>query len=138
MSRSLFISLPVADVERARTFFGALGLPFDPKFSDARAACVQINDQLRVMLLARPVFESFAHKPVPDPMTTTQHLLALVLDSREAVDDVCQRAVAAGAVIADEDDEEHAGMYQRAFHDLDGHPWAITWFAPSAPAGEPA
>ena len=137
MTRSLFISLPVADVERARAFFGALGLPFDRKFSDARAACVLINEHLRVMLLARAVFESFAHKPVPDPMTSTQHLLALVLDSRQAVDALCERAVAAGAVIADEDDE-HPGMYQRAFHDLDGHPWAITWFDPSPAAGATA
>jgi len=138
MMRSLFISLPVADVARARTFFDGLGLPFDPEFSSDRAACILINEQLRVMLLARAVFESFAHKPVPDPLTTTQHLLALVLDSREAVDEMCRRAVAAGAVIADEDGDEHPGMYQRAFHDLDGHPWAITWFAPSASTGEPA
>ena len=134
MIRQLFISLPVVDVDRARTFFGALGFPFDPAFSDARSACVQLNDQVRVMLLARPLFEGFAHKPVGDPMSSTQHLLAITLDTREAVDAMHRRAVQSGAESAGEA-EDHGFMYQRGFHDPDGHPWAITWMDPSHAPG---
>ena len=137
MNPALFISLPVADLERARTFFDALGLGFDPRFTDARAACLRISDEVRVMLLGRPVFESFAHKPVADPMTSTQHLLALMLDTREAVDALCERAVAAGAAPAGEADD-YGFMYQRGFHDLDGHPWAITWMDPAHTPGQAA
>jgi hypothetical protein len=137
MIRQLFVSLPVADVDRARRFFTALGLGFDPKFSGANAACLQLSDQVSVMLLARPFFEGLAHKPTADPMSTTQHLFAPVVGSREAVDDLHRRAVEAGGTSAG-DADDHGFMYQRGFHDPDGHPWAITWMDPAGmpdPAG---
>lgn len=130
MIRELFLSLPVADIERARGFFGALGLGFDSQFEDPNVACLRLNDHVRVMLAARPTFASFAHKPVGDPVTTTQHLLAITLGSREAVDDMHRRAVEAGAASAG-DADDYGFMYQRGFHDPDGHPWAATWMAPS-------
>ena len=134
MIRQMFITLPVADVDRARRFFGALGWSFDPQIGDADAACLVLNETLRIMLAARPVFEKFAHKPIPDPMSTTQHLLAPVVDTREAVDELHRRAIEAGATSGG-DAEDHGFMYQQAFHDPDGHPWAITWMAPSGMPG---
>lgn len=126
MIRHLTISLPVADLDRARRFFIALGLSFDPAFDNPNAAWMSLNAHVSVMLMARPLFEGFAHKPVPDPMTTTQHLLAVYLESREAVDEFHRRALDAGATSAG-DADDYGYMYQQAFHDLDGHPWAITW-----------
>ena len=130
MIRHLFVSLPVADLDRAKAFFATLGFGFDPKFSGAEAACMPLNPHVAVMLLSRPVFERFAHKPIPDPMSTTQHLLAITLDSREAVDDFHDRAVAAGAASSGERDD-YGTMYQRSFHDPEGHPWAISWMDPA-------
>ncbi|WP_133477625.1 VOC family protein [Cognatilysobacter segetis] len=135
MIRHVFLSLPVADLDRAKAFFAALGLGFDPRFGGADGACVLLNERIAVMLLPRATFERYAHKPVPDPMTTTQHLIAITLDSREAVDDLHDRAVAAGAASSNERDD-YGFMYQRGFHDPDGHPWALTWMDPSRmPAG---
>jgi uncharacterized protein len=33
MIRNLFINLPVKDLEKSRTFFGAMGFSFNPQFS---------------------------------------------------------------------------------------------------------
>lgn len=126
MIRHLTISLPVSDLDRARGFFAALGLSFYPKFTGINTACLVLNQQVSVMLMTRPLFEEFAHKPVGNPMVATQHLLAVYLDTRGAVDEFHRRALEAGATSAGEADD-HGFMYQQAFHDPDGHPWAITW-----------
>lgn len=135
MIRGVFLSLPVADVARARRFFEALGFAVDPRFSGADAACLQLDARTRVMLLARATFARHAHRAVGDPAESTQHLLAVELQSREAVDRFHDRAVAAGAASTGETDD-HGWLYQRGFHDPDGHPWAPTWMdASRMPAG---
>ena len=55
------------------------------------------------------------------------------LGSREAVDELVQRAGAAGGRIGDTDD--YPFMYQRQFDDPDGYHWSPFWMKPE---GEPA
>jgi predicted lactoylglutathione lyase len=126
MPRKLFVSLPVTDVARSQKFFGALGLPFNPKFTGANAACLALNDDVQVMLVARDFYQSLTDKPVGDPVAWSQALLALCFDSRDEVDAVHRAALEAGATNGG-DTEDHGFMYQKGFNDLDGHQWAVTW-----------
>ncbi|MFZ5635968.1 MAG: VOC family protein [Pseudomonadota bacterium] len=131
MSRSLFVNLPVEDLSRAIGFFSALGFDFDPKFTSDDATCLVISDRIQVMLLSRPFFAGFTKKPVADARAATEVLLALSCGTREEVDALVAKAVAAGAATPVEA-KDHGFMYQHGFEDLDGHQWEVFWMDEAA------
>lgn len=125
-SRGLYINLPVADLARTRAFYEGLGFEIDPRFSDDNAIAVKLGDNQAAMLLKREFFQTFTPLQIGDPRKQTQCLVAIQLDSREAVDAIVQAAVAQGG---DEPHgpEDYGFMYQRAFNDPDGHGWGPFW-----------
>ena len=126
MSRLIFVNLPVKDLDRSMAFFRALGLEFNPDFTDERAACLVFSDDIYAMLLTEPFFATFTPKPVADATKATEVMTALSADSREAVDALVGKAVKAGGTEAHEP-IDHGFMYERLFSDPDGHVWAIVW-----------
>jgi predicted lactoylglutathione lyase len=134
--RTLFVSIPVADLERSTAFFSKLGFGFDPAFTDETAACMLVGEQASIMLLGREKFAQFSHRPVADPATHALALYSFSVAERDEVDAVAEAAVAAGGAEAD-GPEDHGFMYTRSFFDLDGHGWQVMWMAP-VDAGVPA
>jgi uncharacterized protein len=134
--RTLFVTLPVADVERSKAFFAALGFTFDPNFTDDTAACMAVGEQASIMLLTREKFGTLAKVPTGDPRTHALALYSFSVPTRDEVDSVSAAALAAGGTEAD-GAEDHGFMYTRSFFDLDGHGWQIMWMA-SAPEEVPA
>ena len=51
MTKSIFVSLPVADLPRSKAFYEALGFTNNPQFSDETAACMVWSETISVMLL---------------------------------------------------------------------------------------
>lgn len=136
MSRQIFINLPVSDLEASKTFFAALGFSFNPDFTDENAACMIIsNDHSYAMLLAKPFFKGFTPKEIADAKTTTEVLLSLSCDSREAVDAMVAKAVAAGGKTYN-DPKDYGFMYQHGFEDLDGHIWEMFHMSEMPPKQE--
>jgi predicted lactoylglutathione lyase len=131
MSRLLFLNLPVADVDASREFFAGLGFEFNDKFCDDGALCMVVSEQAFVMLLQRDRFAEFVTKPVGDAAQATSMSVAVGADGREAVDTLAEAALAAGAS-AGKDPQDYGFMYQRSFHDLDGHLWEVAWMDPVA------
>ena len=131
MSRLLFLNLPVADLTASRKFFERLGFSFDERFCDDGAACMVVSDQGFVILLERDRFAEFVVRPVADPGAATALTVGVSADSRAAVDEFAEAALAAGAQPA-KDPQEYGFMYQRSFHDLDGHLWEVMWMDPVA------
>ena len=124
MPRSLYVNLPVKDLERTVDFFTALGFAFNPMFTDENATCMIVNDGTSVMLLVESYFATFTKKPLADAHAVTETLLALSLDSRAEVDDFVAKALAKGAVEYAEP-KDLGFMYQRGIADLDGHQWEV-------------
>jgi uncharacterized protein len=137
MSRLFFLNLPVADLTASRDFFDRLGFDFNEKFCDEGAACMVISEQAYVMLLQRDRFADFVTKPVADPGAETALTAAITVESREAVDAFADAALAAGAGAA-KDPQDYGFMYQRSFHDPDGHLWEVGWMDPVAVEKGPA
>ena len=131
MSRLLFLNLPVAHLSASRAFFDTLGFRFDERFSDEQAACMIVSDQAFVMLLERDRFADFVTRPIADAHQATALTVAIGADSREAVDAFAETALTAGATAA-KDPQDYGFMYQRSFHDLDGHLWEVMWMDPVA------
>lgn len=96
-----------------------------------------ISDKAWVMLLAASRFADFTRKPVADARASTEAILALSAESREAVDAFADAALKAGASPANEP-MDHGFMYARSFNDLDGHLWEVVWMDPAALGDAPA
>jgi uncharacterized protein len=127
----LFVNIPVNDLQRSIHFFEALGFDFNPHFTDATATCMLVGEDAYFMLLTKDRFADFAKRPVGDPRQTTSHLLSLSVDSRAAVDEMVNKALAAGGSAA-VDPQDHGFMYGWSFRDPDGHHWEVFWMDPSA------
>jgi predicted lactoylglutathione lyase len=121
MSTKLFVNLPVKDLDRSKAFFTGLGLAFYGATEDM--ASVVISEHTQVMLMAEPTFAGYAHHDVADATTSTQVVLVLGLETRNQVDELVDKALAAGAGAVGEPQTD-GGRYQRGFTDLDGHQWA--------------
>jgi predicted lactoylglutathione lyase len=128
MQTTLFISLPVKDPAASKAFYEALGYKANPKMGEA--ACVMISDAVSVMFATREQFEQISPKPLSDATKTCQVLLSLTCGSREEVDALVAKAVAAGGTQAHAP-EDYGFMYQSGFYDPDGHGWGLTWMDPS-------
>ncbi len=136
---NIFVNLPIADVERSKTFFEAIGWSINPNFTDENAACVVMGDNAYLMVLRRDFYAGFlaGRKEVGDPATTSLALVSFDLPSREAVDAFIDRVAAAGGKVGDTQDLGF--MYQRQFDDPDGNHFEPFWMDPvAAENGPPA
>ena len=123
---NVYTNLPVADLERSRTFFTALGFAFDDDFSDEATLGMAIGGNCYCMLVTHERFATFTPRPRADARAATEVLVSLQLENREAVDGFMETALAHGA---DElrEPQDYGFMYARAFGDPDGHIWEPFW-----------
>jgi predicted lactoylglutathione lyase len=127
MPKQIYVNLPVKNLKKSIDFFTALGFSFNPQFTDEKAACLIINEgNIYAMLLTEPFFKTFTKKDVADATKTTEVLIAIDVDSKEAVDDLIKKAVNAGGSVYTEP-ADHGWMYQRSFADPDGHQWELLY-----------
>ncbi|HEX2547857.1 MAG TPA: VOC family protein [Ramlibacter sp.] len=131
MARKIFVNLPIANMERSQAFFKALGFSFNPQFTNEQGACMVVSDDISVMLLVQPFFQTFTKKPIANARETTEVLLCLSCDSRAEVDEFVRKALAAGGT-APNAPQDHCFMYGHGFEDLDGHVWELVWMDPNA------
>ena len=132
MSRMTFINLPVKDLARATAFFTKLGFSFDPMFTDENATRMIISDDASVMLVTEPFFKGFIDpQDIADTSKSREVLVGLSAESRQEVDDLTDNALAAGAEVLG-DAEDDGFMYMRGFRDLDGHQWSFIYMDMSA------
>ena len=130
-SRMIFVNVAVRDLKKSMAFFSKLGFEFNPKFTDDNAACMIISDQAFVMLLTEPFFKGFTKRELCDTTRQTEGLFALSCGSRAEVDEMVNKAVAAGGAHA-MPAQDHGFMYGWSFYDLDGHHWEPMWMDPQA------
>lgn len=130
--RKIFVNLPVRDLDASKQFFTALGFGFNPQFTDDKAACMVVGDDGFVMLLREEFFRTFTERSLCDTESNTEALFAVTCENREEVDDLMQRALAAGGTVAGEPMTCDDYMYGCRFYDLDGHHWELFWMDPAA------
>jgi predicted lactoylglutathione lyase len=139
MAMQTFINLPVKDLAKATEFFSALGFSFDPQFTDENATRMIVSDETSVMLVVEPFFQGFiGPQEIADTSKSREVIVGLSAESREQVDDLAEKALAAGGRDLGGPDDQEDFMYMRGFHDLDGHQWSFIYMDMSAiPEGEP-
>jgi len=127
MAKLIFINLPVGDLARATAFYQAVGASKNPQFSDDTASCMVFSDTIHAMLLTHDKFRQFTPKKISDAKTTSEVLICISADSREAVDQVVSRAASAGGTADPSPKQDFGFMYGRSFEDPDGHIWEVMW-----------
>ncbi len=127
MNQMIFVNLPVADVARSTAFYEALGAKREPRFCNETTSMMSFSDTVHVMLLSHGRFADFTSKKIADARTTAQVLLALSQPSRDAVDAITAKAVAAGGNGDPCPKQDYGFMYGRSFEDLDGHILEVMW-----------
>jgi uncharacterized protein len=124
MHKQIFVNLPIADMAKSKAFFTALGYSFDPNFTNDQGAALVLGENLYAMLLVREFFATFIDKPIADAKKSTEVLVCVSCDSREQVDALVAKAIAAGGT-APRKPQDHGFMYSHGFEDLDGHIWEL-------------
>ena len=133
MSKMIFINLPVADLDRSKKFYEAIGARNEPKFTNDAAAMMVLSDAIHVMLLKHDFYSTFTSKPIADAHSSSQVLLAISADSAADVDALVEKAGSAGGVKDPGPRQDMGGMmYERSFEDPDGHHWEAVWMDPKA------
>ena len=131
MATKIFVNLPVKNLERSKEFFSKLGYTFNQQFTDDKAASLVISEDIYAMLITESFFKTFIpNREISDTSKTKEVLVALSTDSKQQVDDLADKAVAAGGKNF-RDPEDHGFMYARSFEDLDGHVWEVLWMDPA-------
>ena len=129
---SMFVNLPVTDLDRAKAFYTAIGFTINPLFTDHNAACVVVEDgHSYFMILTRDFFQTFTDLPIGDPAVNPSVATAIFLDNRDAVDVAVADGLAAGG------SEAHPAtdlgfMYQRQLTDPDGNVLEFGYMDPVA------
>lgn len=124
MSKQIFINLPVADLTKSTDFFKALGFAQNPEMSNEMGSCIVISDTICVMLSTHALFRNFTPKDICNTNTAVEVLISLSCESREEVDGLVAKALAAGGTTYDKP-EDLGFMYSHSFVDLDGHGWGL-------------
>src|SRR5690242_20189584 len=93
---AIFVNLPVKNLDKSQKFFTDLGFKFNPQFTDETAACMIVAENIYVMLLTEEKFKAFTPKEICDASKSTEVLVCLSCESREKVDEMVRKAVAAG------------------------------------------
>ncbi len=130
MSRMIFVNLPVTDLSASKTFYEALGFHNNPQFTDETAACMVLSEAINVMLLTHAKWASFTARPIP-PASSSEVMLAVSCESRDAVDAMIAAASAKGGTADVNPAMDFGFMYSRSFADPDGHVWEPMWMDPS-------
>jgi len=130
MVKKIFVNLSVQNLKVTLDFFGKLGFTFNRQFTNENAAAMIIGENMFVMLLQKDFFKTFVKKEVADSTKTTEVITALEVGSKKEVDELVEKAAAAGGTIPHET-KDLGFMYQRNFEDPDGHLWEIFWMDPS-------
>jgi predicted lactoylglutathione lyase len=135
MATQIYVNLPVKNLDKTVEFFTALGFSFNPDFTDENATCMIINDDAYVMLLVEGFFKTFTSKDIVDSTGSTEAIVAFSVDSREGVDDMYQKAIAAGGKES-QPVQDYGFRYSHSFQDLDGHLWEVMWMDPAGPPAD--
>jgi predicted lactoylglutathione lyase len=125
MTKMIFVNLPVSDLAR--------GAERNAQFSDETASCMVFSETIHVMLLTHDKFRQFTPKQIADARTSSEVLICISAESRDAVDDVVGKAQAAGGGVDPGPKQDYGFMYGRSFEDPDGHIWEVMWMDVAAP-----
>jgi uncharacterized protein len=130
------ITLAVEDLERALRFYrdglgfesrGVRGTQWTDEESGANGAIAVFKFESGLLLSLYPRSDLAKDAAIPaGPARPGEFSLGQLVQSRAEVDELIEKAEAAGAAVTTPRDRPW-GIYSGYFRDLDGHLWEIIW-----------
>ena len=130
------ITLAVEDLERALRFYrdglgfesrGVVGTEWTDEESGANGAIAVFKFESGLLLNLYPRSDLAKDAAIPvGPARPGEFSLGQLVQSRAEVDELIEKAEAAGAAVTTARDRPW-GIYSGYFRDLDGHLWEIIW-----------
>ena len=130
------ITLAVEDLERALRFYrdglgfesrGVIGTQWTDEESGANGAIAVFKFESGLLLSLYPRSDLAKDAAIPaGPARPGEFSLGQLVQSRVEVDELIEKAEAAGAAVTTPRDRPW-GIYSGYFRDLDGHLWEIIW-----------
>lgn len=132
MNKKIFVNLPVSDLGKSTQFYEALGFTKNPMFSDENASCMIWSEDIYFMILKKEYYLTFLKdKTVADTRATSGALIALTLDSKEAVQKFADTAKANGGDFFKTGPQmPEEMMFGYEVLDPDGHQLEPLWMNP--------
>lgn len=129
MTKDIWISLPVKDLNRSKEFYSRLGFRFKdvPAQPEQMLSMLLSAKNIAMMLCSESLFRQFTQHEVSDTGKGSEMLISIDAESREEVDQFAANAAAAGCVVFGKPAELHGWMYSCGFTDLDGHRWNVLY-----------
>ena len=127
--KTIWLNLPVQDVQKSRAFFKAIGFRENPMHADAGhlASFFIGQHDFVLMLFPQQAFERFAGNSTADTGKGTEMLINIDAQSREEVDAMAELVKRAGGTIYAKPGEAEGWMYAFGFADPDGHRWSMLY-----------
>lgn len=129
MIKQICLNLPVADLPKSKAFFRALGFSENPQVTGDTGAMIVISETISIVLATHSKFREFTPKVVCDTTKAVEVLINLCCETRQEVDDLVAKALAAGGTTYDKP-EDLGFMYSHSFVDPDGHGWGLFHISP--------
>lgn len=129
MTKSLWINLPVEDVNKSKMFFTKLGFEQNLQYGvrDDSASFFIGENNLVMMLFEKSLYASFAGTELDKNQSGTGLLLSIDAETVAEVDEMAKKVIEAGGVLYAEPGYKDGWMYGCGFIDLDGQRWSILY-----------
>ncbi|HPF12107.1 MAG TPA: extradiol dioxygenase [Flavobacteriaceae bacterium] len=127
--KQFWINLPVKNITTSKAFFTAIGFRQNPMHQNAsNLASFFLSDQNVVMMLfEEAAFKTFTQNEIAETQKGTEVLLNIDAQSKEEVDALAKKVLAAGGQLYAAPSEADGWMYAMGFIDPDGHRWSILY-----------
>ncbi|RZK21176.1 MAG: extradiol dioxygenase [Pedobacter sp.] len=129
MIKSLWINLPVKDIQNSKEFFTKIGFSLNLQYGVRQdSASFLVGDNgLVLMLFEKSLYEGFAGTEIANTLSGSEVLFSFDAESPEEVDEIAKKVLAAGGSLYAEPGYKDGWMYGCGFIDLDGQRWSILY-----------
>jgi uncharacterized protein len=125
MSKQIYINLITKNLAKSTNFYKAIGCTLNEQFSSDQASALEWSDTIVFMILTEEFASNFNDgKQFADQKKSVGAFFALSFDSKEEVDQFCDKAIIGGGrVYKNKYNEENAVefMYTFEVEDTDGY-----------------
>ncbi|MEJ5994376.1 VOC family protein [Pedobacter sp. Du54] len=129
MTKEIWFNLPVANIQKSVDFFSKIGFTPNTRFpfTETMASFFIGEKKVVMMLFINEQIAEFSGNKIADTSKGTEVLFSIDAESKEEVDEMLQKAEAAGGTIYAHGGEKDGWMYGGGFVDLDGHRWNLLY-----------
>jgi len=128
MIKQLWINLPVKNAERSKEFFIKMGFKLNEHYSNSNSASLIVGEKnIVLMLFEEAAFKGFTGSGIADVSQSAEVLFSIDAESKEEVDEMARKAIAAGGSSNHKPSEMQGFMYGCLFMDPDGHRWNVLY-----------